>query len=281
MHNVIEKAGQGESRVLGQYNKRDRTRAALLTAAIKAVIIDEIRFEAAERIHDPVESVLETLEGRMAEAAFHEILDLMTKKGGGIKVLKHPRSTKPPRVIKLKFKKMDASGWLVNAYQNPNIMPRESGGAYDEYDGDNEDNGRYSPNRVKGKNRKKSNPKRGKGKGKEKSPRRFSFTRMPFTSPSKSKKAAKKANPNSPTNGDDEENVSEGSDESDESDEFAADKWDHERLSFHKDPNEDFKNQAGPFLQYKGGFLGRTKKRIDLSRWVKGERLLTLIEVQE
>jgi hypothetical protein len=117
VHNAIEKAGQGESRVLGQYNKRDRTRAALLTAAIKAVIIDEIRVEAAERIHDPVESVLETLEGRMAEAAFDQIFEMMTRKGGGIKVLKHPRSVKPPRVVKLKFKKMEDSKWLINSYE--------------------------------------------------------------------------------------------------------------------------------------------------------------------
>ena len=113
-----------------------------------------------------------------------------------------------------------------------------------------------------GARRKKSRPKGVKGKG-GKSPGRFSFT-MPFASPKKSKKAAK-ANPNSPTNGD-EGGGSEGSDESGDSDEFAADKWDHERLSFHKDPNEDHQNQVGPFLQYKGGFLGRTKKRIDLSR---------------
>jgi len=148
MHNVISKAGEVKG-TLGKFNKRDRTRAALLTAAVKAIIIDEIRVEASERINDPVESPLETLEGRMAEAAFNDIFEDMTRKGGGIKVLKHPRSTKLPREIKMKFKKMGESDWLVKSYENKNIMPRVESGMVDNYDGDNEDNGRYSPERLR------------------------------------------------------------------------------------------------------------------------------------
>ncbi|GMI17547.1 hypothetical protein TrLO_g14807 [Triparma laevis f. longispina] len=106
------------SRVLGKYSRRDRTAANLLTAGIKARVIGEIRREALERIlTEERESPLEGLEGKMAEAAFRAIYKDMTGgKGAGIKVLKHPRSSKPPRKIRLKFKKMEGSQlWLGDA----------------------------------------------------------------------------------------------------------------------------------------------------------------------
>ena len=106
LHNVIGQVSGDEFR---NYSKRDRAGAALLTAGIKANIIEEIREEAKERNNESVggkgDAWGSSMEGRMAKAAFVAMKRDMVGKGKGIKIIKHARNG-TSRVVKLKLKKI-------------------------------------------------------------------------------------------------------------------------------------------------------------------------------
>jgi hypothetical protein len=106
LHEAISQisAPSTDDDVFRMYSRRDRSAAALLTAGIKANIIDEIREAAVERAEKGDEpDVFETMEGRIAKAAFMEMKADMTRVHGGIKVIKHARNG-THRVVKLKLK---------------------------------------------------------------------------------------------------------------------------------------------------------------------------------
>ncbi len=101
LHNAITTSREEK------YDKRDRTRASLLTAGIKAGILAELRDGAEAR--GRARGEVETMEGRMAQAAFSVLKQEMMGKGKGIRLIKHPRSGKKGRLIRLKMRQIGMS----------------------------------------------------------------------------------------------------------------------------------------------------------------------------
>ncbi|GMH83030.1 hypothetical protein TrST_g615 [Triparma strigata] len=116
---------------LDRYSRRDRARAQLVTGGIKATILEEIKNKAnEERERKDVEEPLDTLEGKMSQAAFRIIYSEMTGgSGAGIKVLKHPRSSGQPRKIRIKFKEIEGSRlWLGDEIEEESSDEESVGG---------------------------------------------------------------------------------------------------------------------------------------------------------
>ena len=263
LHDAIREAGEGDrSGVLGKYNKRDRARASLLTAGIKASIIDNIRIQAASRIDDPLESPLYGLEGQMAEAAFIEIYGEMTRKHGGIKVLKHPRSVgKTPRVIKIKFKKIRESELGLEMKKR---FDSDSSDSENENENENESERRGEAENGNDFLRECEHNNEDLGQRKVSKAKRGSSSVAKLFQFSKARK--EEGTPEKDTSSDAKDDSLAGYDSVTSNDEFAVDKWNQNQLSFHGEHAAQAPSK--PFLQYRGGFMNRSKKKIDLDKVV-------------
>ena len=194
------------------YCRRARAEANLLTAGIKALVIEEIRADAISKATaNPKgkDDALDSLEGKTFRKAFDGIKERMMRTDGstmgggkgGIKVFKHARANNSsPRVITMRLK-----NYLVDI----------DGHIYD-----------------------------GKGKGKNKKVKR-------------DRRRASKGEESDDDDDDNDDNDDDDDDDDDNSrfDEFGPKSW------IEAEP----KIEQKVFLTYKGGFMNRVKKRLDLT----------------
>jgi len=222
------------------YCKHARASANLLTAGIKAVIIEEIRADAqqkAKMMNGANVKASSSLEGRTFESAYNEMNNLMMgdkKITNGIRVLKHARAINHnPRLIKMRFKKyyVNSGGSIVNS---------ASGGASE------------SENVGRRKNSKKSK--------RRKSNESNETTKQSSDSDNDNHNDNHNDNDNDNDNNDGD-NANEVSDDSSSNfDEFGEGSWEP------KKPEETQETLTSKiFLTYKGGFMHKQKKRLDMS----------------